>query len=93
MAKSRTGSAPGFGTPPALDSFPLSSGALQLLEDGNAARAERLRASAPIQRFACDTPRLCQRYCNALVLRGFALARCPHCAHCEWLIELFGRRP
>jgi hypothetical protein len=40
-----------------------------------------------------NSPRLCKRYCNALLLAGELGPRCPHCAHCEWLIELFGRRP
>lgn len=66
---------------------------LEWMAESGAPRAELLQASLPLQRFACDTPRLCQRYCNALVLQGFQLARCPHCAHCEYIIELFGRRP
>lgn len=40
-----------------------------------------------------ESPKLCKRYCNALLLAGEPCPRCPHCAACEWIVELFGRRP
>jgi hypothetical protein len=36
-----------------------------------------------------NAPRLCQRYCNGLVTGGVPTARCPHCDHCEALIQIF----